>query len=165
MPFTDRSIDILEELLDDILAAQTQVLAATDTLAELDCLLAFADATQVYQLHRPQMVEDNVIKIHKGRQLLYELTMDMYVANDTLLAGGQGILEGTEETRNSKARSMASDCGIVLADRLLMDLSALQMVLVSSNGSGKTAYAKQVDQFFVWDLTGIGTDLIPARLR
>lgn len=106
----DRSIDLLDELLDSILSAQTQILGATDSLAEMDCLMAFATATRDYQLHRPQMVEENVIKIQRGRHLLYELTMDMYVSNDTLLAGGQGTLRNDSETLQSKARSLVSRC-------------------------------------------------------
>jgi DNA mismatch repair protein MSH5 len=135
---TDRTIDILSQIQQDILGAEAELLIATDTIAELDCLLAFATASRDLQLHRPQMVTENVIRIQQGRHLLYEMTTDMYIANDTLLvggsAGGAPAQQGKSLVRQAEQVAVTAFLRFVLA----------QMILASSNGSGKTAYAKQV---------------------
>jgi DNA mismatch repair protein MSH5 len=110
--WTDRTIDILSQIQQDILAAEAQILIATDTIAELDCLLAFATASRDLQLHRPQMVTENVIRIQQGRHLLYEMTTDMYIANDTLLVGGSAegapAQQGKSLVRQAKQVAVAA---------------------------------------------------------
>lgn len=64
---TDREIEIVQELLERILVFSEGMRQACDVCAELDCLLAFAEASRAYNYCRPQMSEDPVIDIDQGR--------------------------------------------------------------------------------------------------
>ena len=63
----DREIEIIQELLDQILVHDKSMAQACDVCAELDCLLSFADASNMFNYQRPNMVEDDVIDITQGR--------------------------------------------------------------------------------------------------
>ncbi|WVR09061.1 hypothetical protein IAU60_006122 [Kwoniella sp. DSM 27419] len=110
-----REIDIIQELLGELPKYEQDICAATDIIAELDCLVSFASAARDYDLVRPVMTDDGTLKIRKGRHLLYErLVPGTYVPNDTLLRGGW----------DDEDHSM--------------------MIVTGANGSGKSAYGKQV---------------------
>ncbi|WWD22617.1 hypothetical protein CI109_107110 [Kwoniella shandongensis] len=84
---------------------------------ELDLLLTIdviAELDWTYSLVRPTMVEEPVLIIKNGRHLLYETNTAHYIANDT------GLEAGLEGEFNS------------------------MMVITGANGSGKSAYGKQV---------------------
>ena len=72
------------------------------------------------------MRHDPVLKIRKGRHLLQELCVRQYISNDTMLAGGD----------HGDTSSMVGDVVQVDADG--------KMVVTGANGSGKSAYGKQV---------------------
>jgi len=63
----DREIEIVQALLDEILPYEASMSHACDVCAELDCLLAFSDASRVYRYTRPSMTEENVLEFEKGR--------------------------------------------------------------------------------------------------
>ncbi len=63
----DREIEIVQALLEEILVHYDLMAEACDVFAELDCLLAFADAARMYDYHRPNMVEENITYIKQGR--------------------------------------------------------------------------------------------------
>jgi DNA mismatch repair ATPase MutS len=63
----DREIELVQELLEEILVHVKNMNDACDILAELDCLLSFADAAITYGYVRPTMVEAGIIEIHQGR--------------------------------------------------------------------------------------------------
>ena len=68
---TDREIEIIQNLLERILQYDEPIAKACDACAELDCLLSFAEASRIYDYHRPVMTEDNVIQIKQGRFVLH----------------------------------------------------------------------------------------------
>ncbi|KAG7440868.1 uncharacterized protein BT62DRAFT_1080549 [Guyanagaster necrorhizus] len=84
----DREIEIIQSLLGDILVHYDIMTHACDICAELDCLLAFADASRLYGYRRPTMVQQNIINIKQGRHPLQEQVVDTFVPNDAHLAGG-----------------------------------------------------------------------------
>lgn len=103
-PVSDREIEIVQELLEQILQFETTIAASCDICAELDCLLSFADASSAYDYHRPELSEHNLSVIKQGRYVviissasplldtrrrhpLQELVVDTFVPNDTVLAG------------------------------------------------------------------------------
>ncbi|XP_054257301.1 mutS protein homolog 5-like [Macrosteles quadrilineatus] len=55
----------------------------TALIAELDCLLALARAARDFNLVEPQMTLDKQIHIKRGRNILQELCVEMFVPNDT----------------------------------------------------------------------------------
>ncbi|KAK0244297.1 muts domain V-domain-containing protein [Armillaria nabsnona] len=84
----DREIEIIQSLLEEILVHYDLMTHACDICAELDCLLAFADASRLYGYRRPTMVDQNIIDIKQGRHPLQEQVVDTYVPNDAHLTGG-----------------------------------------------------------------------------
>ena len=63
----DREIEIVQSLLDRIMAYDASILNVLTLCSELDCLLSFAEASRAYGYTRPTMVEDNVVDIKAGR--------------------------------------------------------------------------------------------------
>lgn len=64
---TDRELEIIEEVLQRVLVHEELLTQICDICAELDCLLSFAQAARTYSFTMPNMCEENVIKIVKGR--------------------------------------------------------------------------------------------------
>ena len=65
--FTDREIEITQALLEKVLVYDEAMTVACDVCAELDCLLAFAQASRAFNYVRPTLIEENVIDIRQGR--------------------------------------------------------------------------------------------------
>ncbi|KAI9676986.1 MAG: MutS protein msh5 [Caeruleum heppii] len=89
----DKEIEIVHNLAQRMMEHETLITDCSDICGQLDSLLALAEGARKYNLTRPTLVEDNIIEIKGGRSLqhcLQELTVGSYVANDTLLVGGQG---------------------------------------------------------------------------
>ena len=63
----DREIEIVQELLERILVYSEGMRHACDVCAELDCILAFAEASRAHNYCRPQMTVDPIIDIDQGR--------------------------------------------------------------------------------------------------
>ncbi|KAF9644907.1 hypothetical protein BDM02DRAFT_3157041 [Thelephora ganbajun] len=84
----DRELEIVEDLLQKVLVHEGALIRICDLCAELDCLLSFAQAARTYDFNMPNMCEDNVIRIIKGRHPLQELVVDTFVPNDLYIAGG-----------------------------------------------------------------------------
>lgn len=95
----------MQDLLEQILQHEEAIVTSCDICAELDCLLSFADASRLYDYHRPELSEDNITVIKQGRcgaamffiiiskpncrnrHPLQELVVDIFVPNDALLIG------------------------------------------------------------------------------
>ncbi|KAG2066456.1 hypothetical protein BDR04DRAFT_1081862 [Suillus decipiens] len=123
----DREIEIVQELLERILVSSEGMRYVCDACAELDCLLAFAEASRAYNYCRPQMSEDPIIDIDQGRHPLQEQVVDIFVPNDARLSAGIGFgdsaeLQGTD--------SLPMCTSIVLC--------------TGANACGKSVYLKQV---------------------
>ena len=63
----DREIEIVQALLEEVMAHEEAICRVCDICAELDCLLAFAGISTAYEYRRPVMVEENMIEIVQGR--------------------------------------------------------------------------------------------------
>ncbi|KAI9839819.1 MAG: hypothetical protein M1819_000009 [Sarea resinae] len=136
----DREIEIIYELAQSVLEYEDLLNTASDLCGELDSLLALAQGAKLHKLSRPQMTQDNIIRIKSGRHLLQELTVPTYVPNDTLLVGGPGepdsLQEGLESRRPSqRSRGDSHESNID-------DPSVL--IMTGPNYSGKSVYLKQV---------------------
>ncbi|KAG5735367.1 Prohibitin-2 [Termitomyces sp. T112] len=124
----DREIEIIQNLLDEILVYDAAISQACHVCAELDCLLAFAEASQTYNYRRPVMVDDNIIDIYQGRHPLQEQVIDTFVPNDALLVGGTG---SGPTFRNGKDISDSEQQNSVL-------------LCTGANACGKSIYLKQI---------------------
>lgn len=140
----DREIEIVQELGERVLEYEQLLNAVSDTCGTLDSLVALARGARQYNLVRPRMTEQNVIKIKGGRHPLQELTVPSYVANDTLIVGGAGseprtpplsVLTSQQGKHSEGSRHVA----------LRKAPNGPSMVLMTGpNYSGKSVYLKQV---------------------
>jgi DNA mismatch repair protein MSH5 len=63
----DRELEIVQELLEEVLKCHEEIETACNVCAELDCLLSFATASRQNDYRRPEIVQDNILKIIRGR--------------------------------------------------------------------------------------------------
>ncbi|GAA5900677.1 hypothetical protein JCM5296_006745 [Sporobolomyces johnsonii] len=129
-----KEIEIVQALLDDMLELSDALRATTEVMAELDCLLAFAEAARLYNWNRPTMTEEPVCKILGGRHPLAELCVDSFVINDTDLVGGRGRnWQGDIKPK----RDTVGETSDLPAERSMI-------IVTGANFSGKSVYLKQV---------------------
>ncbi|WRT63120.1 uncharacterized protein IL334_000023 [Kwoniella shivajii] len=111
---TNAEIDQVQFLVGALLEREASLLSSIDVIAELDCLLALSQAVRAYDLHRPTMTNDNTLKVREGRHILYDRVCDRYISNDIVLESGP---DGDHHN---------------------------MVIVTGANGSGKSAYGKQV---------------------
>ncbi|KAF2182192.1 hypothetical protein K469DRAFT_636979 [Zopfia rhizophila CBS 207.26] len=132
---SDREIEICHELAQYVLEYETLLTTASDICGELDSLLALAQGAKLYKLCRPRMTRDNILRVRGGRHILQELTVSSFVANDTILVGGQG----DSKHRNDKDQTNFSN-----HPASTFNESPSMLILTGPNYSGKSVYLKQV---------------------
>ncbi|KAI6129695.1 muts domain V-domain-containing protein [Pisolithus croceorrhizus] len=120
----DREIELVQELLEKIMPFHDSVIGICEVCAELDCLLAFAEAARSFDYRRPQMVEGSVINIVQGRHPLQELAVDAFVPNDARLVGGAGFGQSFNAADGLPSNSI--------------------VLCTGANACGKSVYLKQV---------------------
>ncbi|RMZ85511.1 hypothetical protein DV737_g702, partial [Chaetothyriales sp. CBS 132003] len=116
---SDIEIELTYDLAQSVLESEEMLIEASDACGELDSLLAFVHGAIEHKLTRPRLVEENIIDIKAGRHLLQEMTVPLYVPNDTRLAGGDATMNDESRMPN-------------------------MLVLTGPNYSGKSVYQKQV---------------------
>ncbi|KIK45627.1 hypothetical protein CY34DRAFT_22463 [Suillus luteus UH-Slu-Lm8-n1] len=142
----DREIEIVQELLERILVFSEGMRQACDICAELDCLLAFAEASRAYNYCRPQMSEDSIIDIDQGRHPLQEQVVDIFVPNSAQLVGGVGLGDSAES--QAEVDSLPIYSSIVLC--------------TGANACGKSVYLKQVALIQYMAQVGNHSSFVPA---
>lgn len=63
----DREIELVHDLLEKIMPFHDSMINACDVCAELDCLLAFAEAARTFDYRRPQMIDGSIIDVVQAR--------------------------------------------------------------------------------------------------
>lgn len=63
----DREIELVHDLLEKIMLFHDSMINACDVCAELDCLLAFAEAARTFDYRRPQMIDGSIIDVVQAR--------------------------------------------------------------------------------------------------
>ncbi|KAL4924405.1 MutS family protein MSH5 [Aspergillus undulatus] len=126
----EKEIEIVYDLAQRVLQYEKVLIKASDVCGELDSLLAMAQAVTCYNLTRPKMVEENIIKIKGGRHMLQEMTVSSYVPNDTFLVGGR--LGGQAADHSQRA-----------PEALRTGSNPSMLLLTGPNYSGKSVYMKQ----------------------
>ncbi|KAK0221916.1 DNA mismatch repair protein MutS [Armillaria fumosa] len=145
----DREIEIIQSLLEEILVHYDLMTHACDICAELDCLLAFADASRLYGYRRPTMVDQNIIDIKQGRHPLQEQVVNTYVPNDAHLTGG--FYDLSELLSDSTRSSDKTWNSVVLC--------------TGANACGKSVFLKQVQSAFMIDLNQVSLALRNSTAR
>ncbi|KIY45215.1 hypothetical protein FISHEDRAFT_67145 [Fistulina hepatica ATCC 64428] len=144
----DKEIEIIHELTTELFDYHDNMSAVCDVCAELDCLLAFAEASQMYNYNRPIMVDDNVIEIIGGRHPLQEQVVDTFVANDVHIAGGIGTYsrcgDGSEYLKPVALCTGANACG----KSVYLKQTALIQYMAQVFVPAEAAYLGVVDKIF-----------------
>lgn len=81
-------MDIYQQLLTDIDPYISAIQTNAHVIAQLDCLLCFANNARQYNYRKPEMVSDPVLDIKQGRHPVIEQQLppgESYVANDIVL--------------------------------------------------------------------------------
>jgi len=126
---TDREIEIVHALAQDVLQHEATLSTISDIGGELDSLVALAIGAMRYDLVRPILTHDNIIAIQGGRHLLQELSVTSYVTNDTYIhAGPPRSGFAVESTPSSRASEIGPSV----------------LIMTGPNYSGKSVYMKQV---------------------
>lgn len=91
-------------------------------------LPAYADAVDRFGFKRPVIKDEPILKIKNGWHPLHTMCMPngQYIPNHTMLSGGMHSEHSTMVSTEPPVTSL------------------LQMVVTGANGSGKSAYGKQV---------------------
>ena len=77
---------LYEQFLDKLIEFVPSLLSTADSLADLDCYLAFANCATMYDYTRPEIVEGgNVFSIEEGRHPVVERLTEKFVPNDAHL--------------------------------------------------------------------------------
>ncbi|GAA6016434.1 hypothetical protein JCM11491_002410 [Sporobolomyces phaffii] len=130
---SDKEIEIVQALLEQVEAVEGSVKATVRVLAEFDCLLSFAEAARDNDWTRPRMTEEPILKVQGGRHPLAELCTSEFIKNDISLIGGRGI-DWNSETTGKDGQS---------EKRVPQDEKSM-IVVAGANMSGKSVYLKQI---------------------
>lgn len=135
----DKEIEIVQRLGERVLDYEELLNTVSDVAGELDCHVALTKGAIVYNLTRPRISEENIVKIKGGRHLLQELTVPSFIPNDTFIVGGNPI-DAKAPRLSSPTRSQVSR-----EDTTTSQPEGPSMVLITGPSySGKSIYLKQV---------------------
>jgi DNA mismatch repair protein MSH5 len=135
----DKEIEIVQQLGERVLEYEELLNNASDIVGELDCHIALARGAMAYNLSRPRISEQNILKIKDGRHLLQELTVSAFIANDTFIVGGDGI--DRSDPRPESSLEQQSPC----PGATTQEVAGPNVILMTGpNYSGKSVYLKQV---------------------
>ncbi|CAA9958588.1 DNA mismatch repair protein mutS [Pyrenophora teres f. maculata] len=141
---SDREIEISHELAQYLLQYQELLTSCSDVCGELDSLLALAQGAKRYKLCRPRMTYENIIHIKGGRHILQELTVSSFIANDTILRGGEGDLAHAEASAQRYGAESQPFTSSSNRHTYVHKDNPSMLVLTGPNYSGKSVYLKQV---------------------
>ncbi|EJD50894.1 hypothetical protein AURDEDRAFT_135210 [Auricularia subglabra TFB-10046 SS5] len=134
-------LEIVHALSERVMPYAPAIEATCAILAELDCLLSFAQASLVQGYMRPLMSEENVLAVRGGRHPLHEQVVDTFIPNDAFLIGGAGtgVAEEDDDEEDPEEEPPAHE-----ATGILEQKGRSVMVITGANACGKSVYLKQV---------------------
>ncbi|KAI8838294.1 muts domain V-domain-containing protein [Chytriomyces cf. hyalinus JEL632] len=137
---TDKEIEIVQRLQETILMHADALIQVSYICAELDCLLAFADAAEKYNFVCPTIVPDSYLEIVQGRHPLYEQCLEHFIGNNTCMGKGSTSVSG----KSVQSDDTSSRASTAVTDDTSKDKDLKVMLLTGPNFSGKSVYLKQV---------------------
>lgn len=124
----DRETELLYQLQMRVLEHSELLINCSIILTEMDCLLALAEAAKRYNYARPEMTEDSILQVKKGRHPLQELSVKVYVEND-ICCVGSGPMDETQADHSHADQENEEQPNLIL--------------MTGANYSGKSVYLKQ----------------------
>ncbi|GAA5874385.1 hypothetical protein JCM8547_005384 [Rhodosporidiobolus lusitaniae] len=128
-------------LLTRLVRLSPQLLACSSALSELDCLIAFAETSRLYEWNKPEIVKEPVVEIVNGRHPLAELCVEAFVKNSTRLSCGHGAPSSRNRDEDIKP---FVDVEEKQQEEDTAENSMSILILTGANFSGKSVYLKQV---------------------
>eukprot|EP01052_Picozoa_sp_SAG31_P020612 SAG31_NODE_1558_length_7885_cov_2.567300_8_plen_112_part_00 len=92
--------ELFVDMQDDILEKAALLYSLSDLASNVDCLIALALAAENYKLCRPDIIDSGATVVVRGRHLLQELCVDVFIPNDANVGPGTGcvkVITGTTE--------------------------------------------------------------------
>lgn len=144
----DKEIEIIQALGERVLDYEGILNEVSDLCGELDSFIALARGANHHKFVRPQMTEQNIIKIKDGRHPLQEQTVSAFVPNDTYLIGGAGddVVNSSDDPALQAQPSQqppASSSHRPASSRKPEEGPSM-VLMTGPNFSGKSVYLKQV---------------------
>ncbi|CAN5177336.1 DNA mismatch repair protein MutS [soil metagenome] len=112
--------ELFLSILKEILEYVPQIQLACQAVAQLDCLLSFAELANLNRYTRPHLREDGVIDIKGGRHPVVEMARgdDQFVPNDTLLDKSSQLLVITGPNMAGKSVYLRQVAVIILLNQI-----------------------------------------------
>ena len=111
-------LDIYQQLLVSIEPFIAPIQTNANIVAQLDCLLCFANNARAYNYHRPTLVHEPILDIKEGRHPVIEQRLppgESYIANDLLLdKTGQQLIILTGPNMSGKSALLRQTAIITL---------------------------------------------------
>jgi DNA mismatch repair protein MSH5 len=140
----DREIEIVQRLSEHVLEYEDIINSVSDVCGELDSLVALARGAREHKFVKPQITNENIIKIKAGRHPLQERTVPFYVANDTYIIGGEGNEPPELPADDSRSQETAAMTSSHPAPSHHRAQGPSMVLMTGPNYSGKSVYLKQV---------------------
>jgi DNA mismatch repair protein MSH5 len=79
----DLEYKILQKLENIIVENFNLICSINDVVSELDCIISMSLCVQEFNLTKPNLNKNNKLVIKNGRNLIQELCVNTFIANDT----------------------------------------------------------------------------------
>ena len=154
--------ELFQRIREEVLAQLPRIQQTAAALAQLDVLASFAETARLHTYCRPQVADEGMLQIRDGRHPVLEqrLVEERFVANDTGLASGTGILP----VRFAPASSDEKKAGIETHRQDACATKPQIAIITGPNMAGKSTYIRQVALLTLLAHTGSFVPAAEARI-
>ena len=154
--------ELFQRIREEVLAQLPRIQQTAAALAQLDVLASFAETARLHTYCRPQVADEGMLQIRDGRHPVLEqrLVEERFVANDTGLASGTGILP----VRFAPASSDEKRAGIETHRQDACATKPQIAIITGPNMAGKSTYIRQVALLTLLAHTGSFVPAAEARI-
>ena len=105
---------LLRQLRAEVLRNATFLRDIERCVSEIDCLLAYADVARRFDMRRPELVDDDSLRIERARHPLYQSFMDHeFIPNDIEFAADGGRVKIITGANGSGKTAVIQTVGVV----------------------------------------------------
>ena len=111
----DLQDSLLRELRAEVLRNATFLRDIERCVSEIDCLLAYADVARRFDMRRPELVDDDALRIERARHPLYQSFMDHeFIPNDVEFASDGGRVKVITGANGSGKTAVIQTVGVIV---------------------------------------------------